>query len=59
MKKKIEIVFNPADYDYLDDPEMPLEGWVWEFERRSDSYRGAYSSYEKIFFNDHNIALVA
>ena len=43
MKKKKEIVFNPADYDYLDDPEMPLEGWVWEFERRSTAYRNAYT----------------
>jgi len=56
-KKEIEIIFNPTDYAYMD--EMILEGWLWEFERRSDAYKEAYSSYEKIFFNDHNIALVA
>jgi hypothetical protein len=39
-KKEAEIIFNPADYAYMDD--MPLEGWVWEFERRSEDYKKAF-----------------
>jgi hypothetical protein len=41
MKKKKEIEFNPADYDYMDD--MPIEGWIWEFIRRSEKYKIAYN----------------
>ena len=44
MKKKIENNFNPVDYDYMD--SMPLEGWIWEFIRRSEKYRGCISEYE-------------
>lgn len=50
-----EIEFNPADYDYMDDPKlMPLEGWLWEFERRSKEYQRAYNellkeNYEYLF----------
>lgn len=42
MKKKKEINFNPADYEYMDD--MPIEGWIWEFIRRSEEYKIAYNA---------------
>jgi hypothetical protein len=44
-KKKEEIQFNPADYDYMDD--MPLERWMWEFIRRSQDYRDFYEKWRK------------
>jgi hypothetical protein len=43
-KKKEEIQFNPADYDYMDD--MPLEGWIWEFIRRGEAYRFQFKKLE-------------
>lgn len=39
MKKKIN--FDPTAYAYMD--TMPLLGWIWEFERRSEQYRNAYA----------------
>lgn len=38
--------FNPADYDYMDD--MPLEGWIWEFIRRSQVYSIKLSQLEYV-----------
>jgi hypothetical protein len=35
-----------AEYDYLD--SIPTGGWIWEFLRRSESYRNAYQGLEQI-----------
>lgn len=40
-KKNKEVKFNPADYEYMD--KLPLEGWIWEFMRRSQAYKNLYS----------------
>jgi hypothetical protein len=29
--------FNPTDYDYMD--SLPMEGWIWEFIKRSTKYK--------------------
>jgi len=44
-KRKKEIEFNPADYEYMD--SMPLFGWIYEIKRRSKEYRDHYSIYKK------------
>lgn len=41
-KKNNEIKFDPANYAYMDNPDMTLDGWLWEFERRSEAYKKAY-----------------
>lgn len=58
MKKKkgTEIKFDPADYAYMDKPDMTTEGWLWEFERRSDIYKRTYSFYWKRW-EDYKIVL--
>jgi hypothetical protein len=43
MRKEKE--FNRSDYDYLD--RLPLEGWIWEFIRRNESYRKHFSLQKK------------
>ncbi len=45
-KKKKEIEFNPADYDYMDN--MPMAGWMWEFMRRSPDYRDIYEEHTQM-----------
>jgi hypothetical protein len=52
-KKKKEIKFNPAGYKYMDD--MPLEGWIWEFLRRSTLYRNSYIDF--LYFHKHQKSL--
>jgi hypothetical protein len=46
VKKEKNIEFNPADYDYMD--SMPLEGWIWEFMRRSDEHKKYWSAYKEM-----------
>ncbi len=42
MKKKSDkIVFNIADYDYMD--ALKLDGWCWEFARRREKYKKTFS----------------
>lgn len=55
MKKKKEIEFNPADYDYMD--KMPLEGWLWEVVRRNSKYKDFYNRVknERINATEHFI----
>jgi len=36
-KRERYFKFNPADYDYMD--SLPMEGWIWEFIRRSPKYK--------------------
>ena len=45
-KKRIQPVFNPGEYDYLND-KIPLLGWIWEFERRSEAYCRAFNELKK------------
>lgn len=49
MKQNIDIkavaARIPDTYDYLD--SMPLEGWIWEFVRRSEHYRERYANLKK------------
>jgi hypothetical protein len=45
MRKKKEIEFNPADYDFMDN--LPLAGWMWEIIRRSKDYRAFYDKLKK------------
>jgi len=44
MKREKEIKFNPADYEYMD--KMSLEGWIWEFMRRSEEHQKYWSEYK-------------
>lgn len=44
MKKEKDLKFNTSDYDYLDD--LPIEGWIWEFIRRSKDYKDFYRKWE-------------
>ncbi len=39
--------FNPAYYKYLDN--ISLEGWMWEFIRRSPDYKEKYNSIKELF----------
>lgn len=49
--KKKQIQSNPVyiQYAYMD--KMPLEGWIWEFIRRSKSYRYEYEKVEEAVRN--------
>jgi hypothetical protein len=44
--KKKAVKFDPSEYDYMDD--MPLEGWIWEFVRRSDYYKEFHPKVSKL-----------
>lgn len=46
--------FYRADYDYMDD--MPLEGWIWEIIRRSETYNREYEKLEKTVKSKKGIA---
>lgn len=62
MKKKKEIEFNPADYDYMD--SLSLAGWMWEIIRRSKEYRDFYKKWSKMIrkpfdkWNDNDNSLI-
>lgn len=43
--KEKGFTFNPSEYDYLDD--LPIQGWIWEFIRRSNEYKGFYQRWEQ------------
>lgn len=43
-KEKKEVLFNPADYDYM--KKMSYDGWMWEFIRRSENYNTAINQYK-------------
>lgn len=45
-KYKANVSFNIADYDYVDD--MPVEGWIWEFARRSKEYKQYWGKYKHL-----------
>jgi hypothetical protein len=58
-KKKKMCKFKPADYDYMDN--MPLMGWLWEFERRSPKYNSDYKKLqngEQIKYEDSLIFII-
>ena len=46
MKKGKKIEFNPADYNYVDN--MPLEGWIREFMRRSEEHKQYWTAYKEM-----------
>lgn len=48
--KKKEPQFNPADYAYMDN--MPLEGWIWEFIRRSPTYKTTFEKGDRKLIPD-------
>jgi len=50
-KEKEKQKFNSADYEYLNE-DIPLLGWAWEFERRSEAYRKAYREFSSLDLNE-------
>jgi hypothetical protein len=42
-KRGKDLRFNPTDYDYMD--SLPMEGWIWEFIRRSPKYRDLHEKW--------------
>jgi hypothetical protein len=45
IKNEKKVEFKIADYAYMDD--MPMNGWLWEFIRRSEAYKNRFNELHK------------